>query len=100
MVQTPACVAAVLRVEFFTVAAKREGDVVVIRIVVDDEQAKVIAQSTDVVEIRNREGRILGYVTHGFTADDVALAQQRLRSEEPRFTTQEVLGRLCTAEQQ
>ena len=70
-----------------------------IRIVVDDEQAKAIAQSTDVVEIRNREGRILGYVTHGFTADDVAVAQKRLRSEQPRFTTQQVLSRLRTAEQ-
>ncbi|MGD0899399.1 MAG: hypothetical protein ABR915_16295 [Thermoguttaceae bacterium] len=71
-----------------------------IRIVVDDEQARAIAQGADVVEIRNREGRILGYMMHGFTTDDVALAQRRLRSEEPRFTTQEVLGRLSMAEQQ
>ena len=69
-----------------------------IRIVVDDEQAEAIALSTEVVEIRNRKGRILGYVTHGFTADDVAVAQQRLRSEQSRFTTQEVLSRLSTAE--
>lgn len=71
-----------------------------IRIIVDDEQARAIAQSTDVVEIRNREGRILGYVAHGFTADEVAVAQQRLRSEQPRFTTQEVLSRLCVTQQQ
>jgi hypothetical protein len=65
-----------------------------IRIVVDDEQAKAIAQSTEIVELRNRDGRILGYVTHGFTANDVAMAQHRLRSEQPRFTTPEVLGYL------
>jgi hypothetical protein len=69
-----------------------------IKIVVDDEQAKAIAQSTDLVGIRNREGLVLGYVTHGFTAEDVAVAQQRRRSEQPRFTTQEVLGRLRVEE--
>ena len=71
-----------------------------ISIVVDDDQARAIADCAEFVEIRNREGRILGYVTHGFTADEVAVAQQRHRSEQPRFTTQEVLSHLCMAEQQ
>jgi hypothetical protein len=64
------------------------------QIIVDDEQERVIAQATDMVELRNRKGRILGYVTHGFTAEDIAVARQRLASDQPRFTTEEVLRHL------
>ena len=52
-------------------------------IVVNDELAKAIAQSPGMVEVRNRAGTILGYITHGFTADDISIAKQRLQSDEP-----------------
>jgi len=71
----------------------------VTKIIVDEGQARIIAQATDVVEVRDQEGRILGYVTHGFTAEDVAVAQERLLSGQPRFSTQEVLRRLKSADQ-
>jgi hypothetical protein len=67
-------------------------------IVVDDEQAKLIAEATDTVEIRDRRGKHLGFVDHGFTEEDIALAKQSAASNEPRYTTQEVLEYLRSLE--
>jgi hypothetical protein len=69
-------------------------------IVVDDQQAQVIAQTSDSLEIRDQQGRCLGYVAHGFTPEDIALAKKSLASDEPRFTTQEVLNHLRSLDQQ
>ena len=70
-------------------------------IVVDDQQAKLISQATDNLEIRDLQGRLLGYVAqvaHGFTDEDVAIARQRLASSELRYTTREVLDHLQSLE--
>ena len=67
-------------------------------IVVDDQQAKLISEATGSVEIRDPRGRHLGYVAHGFSDEDIAIAQQRLASDEPRYTTQEVLDHLRSRE--
>jgi len=67
-------------------------------IVVDDEQARIISESAENVEIRDRTGRRLGFVAHGFTDEDIALAQQRLASSEPRQTSQEVLKHIESLE--
>ena len=72
---------------------------VVPHIVVDDQQAKIIAEATHGVEIRDRNGKHLGYVAHGFTEEDLAIARHRLASGEPRRTTREVLDRLPSLEQ-
>lgn len=63
-------------------------------IVVNDEQARIIRQSSGSVEIRDASGSHLGYVAHGFTDEDIALARQRLASSEPRYTTEQVLDHL------
>lgn len=60
-------------------------------IVVDDQQAKLISEATESVEIRDPRGRHLGYVAHGFSDEDLAIAKARLASDEPRYTTQQVL---------
>lgn len=67
-------------------------------IVVDDEQARVISESAESIEIRDRNGRHLGYVAHGFTDEDVAIAKQRKESDEPRYTTRQVLDHLRSLE--
>jgi hypothetical protein len=72
----------------------------VTHITLDDEQAKLIAEASGIVEIRDREGNRLGYVAHRFTDSDIALARARLASDEPRLTTLEVLDRLRSMEQQ
>jgi hypothetical protein len=66
-------------------------------LVVDDEQAKLIHAAPDGIEIRDRSGKHLGYVSAGFTPEEIALAQQRRRSTEPRHTTEQVLQRLRAA---
>lgn len=63
-------------------------------IVVNDEQARIIRQSSGSVEIRDASGRHLGYIAQGFTDEDIALARQRLASSEPRYTTEQVLDHL------
>jgi hypothetical protein len=60
-------------------------------IVVAEQQAKLISEATESVEIRDPRGRHLGYVAHGFTEEDMAAAKQRTASHQPGYTTQEVL---------
>ena len=67
-------------------------------IVVDDQQAKLISEATESVEIRDPRDRHLGYVAHGFTDEDIAIAKDRMASDEPRYTTQEVLDHLQSLE--
>jgi hypothetical protein len=69
-------------------------------IVVDDQQARLITQTTEFIEIRDRAGQHLGYVAHSFSADDVVIAKQRAASSEPRFTTAQVLSHLETLSRQ
>jgi hypothetical protein len=67
-------------------------------IVVDDQQAKLISETTETVEIRDPQGRHLGYVAHAFTDEDITIARQRAASKGPRYTTQEVLDHLQSLE--
>lgn len=66
------------------------------QIIVDDEQAKLIAESPGSIEIRDRKGDLLGYAkaTYKWTEEDIAIAKQRLNSDEPRYTTKEVFEHL------
>jgi hypothetical protein len=63
-------------------------------IVVDDAQAELICNTPESIEIRDRHGRRLGYVAHGFTDEDIMLARQRMTSNEPRYSTEELLNHL------
>ena len=69
-------------------------------IVVNDEQARIISESAESIEIRDPSGKHLGYVAHGFTDEEFAIAKQRLASGEPRYTTQEVLDHIQSLEQE
>lgn len=67
-------------------------------IIVDDEQAKLISESSDCIEIRDRNGRHLGFVTQGFSEEDITIAKERMLSDEPRYSTKEVLDHLQSLE--
>jgi hypothetical protein len=69
-------------------------------IVLDDRQAKVISEAGQTVEIRDQRGNRLGYVAHPFTDEDLTVAKRRLQSDEPRFTTRQVLDHLRSLEQE
>ncbi len=67
-------------------------------IVVSDDQARIIHGSEGGVEIRDASGNCLGYVARGFDDRDIAIAQERLASPQPRCTTGEVLEHIETRE--
>lgn len=69
-------------------------------IVVSNEQAKLIVEATEGVEVRDSSGNRLGFVARGFTDEDIAIAKQRVASDEPRYTTAEVLDHIQSLEQQ
>ena len=71
---------------------------IVTHVMLDDEQARIVLQSSETVELRDRHGRHLGYVAHGFSEEDFAAARRRRESTEPRYSTQEVLDHLRSLE--
>ena len=68
-------------------------------IVLNDEQARIISESAESIEIRDRNGKHLGYVAHRFTDEDIAIAKERMASDEPRYTTQEVVDHIQSLHQ-
>jgi hypothetical protein len=69
-----------------------------VHLVLDDNQAELITRSGAAVEIRNRQGQRLGYFFPGFADEDVAVARQRLASDQPRYSFDEVQRRLDALE--
>jgi hypothetical protein len=67
-------------------------------ITVDDDQARIIAGSRESVEIRDRAGRRLGYIVHGFTPAEITEAERRADSDGPWHSTQEVVKHLQSLE--
>jgi hypothetical protein len=64
-------------------------------IVLDELQANVVLHAKGAVEIRDRNGKHLGYLVHGFTDEDFRIARERAASDEPRYTTEEMLKQLA-----
>jgi hypothetical protein len=62
-------------------------------VVLDDETADLVARNSE-VELRDRQGRLLGIVAHGISAEDIRITLERLRSDQPRYSTKEVLEQL------
>lgn len=71
-----------------------------VRIVVTPEQALILATATESVEIVDANGQRLGFLARPFSAEDIAEAQRRAQSNEPRWSTAQALERLKTAEPQ
>jgi hypothetical protein len=67
-------------------------------IVVDDQQASVLSGCDGPVQVRDRAGKHLGYVTRSYTPEEIAEAQRRLLSDSPRYTTEQVLAHLRSLE--
>jgi hypothetical protein len=55
-------------------------------IVVDDQQAKLISETTESVEIRDPQGKHLGFVVRGLTVEDTAIAKQLQASDGARIS--------------
>ena len=65
-----------------------------IKIVLNDEQAKAVGEAVGAVELRDPQGRLVGYVSRSPTIEEIAEAKRRLASSGPWFTTEQVLNHL------
>jgi hypothetical protein len=59
-------------------------------IVLTAEQAKVVSAALRPVLVRDDSGHVLGSIAPVWTEEDIEDAQNRLHSDEPRFTTAQV----------
>lgn len=71
-----------------------------IRITLNDEQAKAAQQSTEVVELLDQRGQLVGYVSRPPQASVIAEAKRRLNSDGPWYTTPQVIQHLESLEQE
>lgn len=78
-----------------------------IDLVVNDEQARLIAEASAPIAVRDQRGRVLGRVVLemsedkkacAWSADQIAELEQRLDSDGPWYSTQKVLDHLSTLE--
>jgi hypothetical protein len=69
-----------------------------LQIVLTDEQAKVVATALKPVQVRDGQGNALGWINPVWTEEDIAEAKRRLASDEPRYTTAQVLEYLRSLE--
>jgi hypothetical protein len=68
-----------------------------IRIVLDNEQTKMVAQADELVEVCDGNGRVLGVLQPALSPRELecaAKARQALASNQPRYTTDQVLAHL------
>jgi hypothetical protein len=71
-----------------------------VKVVVTEDQARTIADAKDGVEFVDAAGNRLGFFARPFTDEDIAIARQRAASDEPRRTTQQVIDRLKSLEEE
>jgi hypothetical protein len=67
-------------------------------IVLTPEQAKVVTAALQPVLVRDGNGQVLGSIAPVWTQEDIEEAKSRLSSEEPRYTTAQVLEYLRSLE--
>jgi hypothetical protein len=63
-------------------------------IVLDDVQAHVVANASEPVAVRDRSGRLLGFISPAWTAEEIAEAERILAADEPGFTYDQVKEQL------
>lgn len=66
-------------------------------VVVSEELLKAIAEADGDIRFVNAEGEVLGRFEPELTPDELAEIRRRLKSTEPRYTTDQVLARLRSA---
>ena len=71
-----------------------------LEIVLTDEQAKMVTSALKPVQVKDGKDHVLGWFTPIWTEEDVARAKQSLASDQPWFTTEQVLEKLRSLERQ
>ncbi len=70
------------------------------RITLNDEQAKAVHEAQDTIELRDRQGGLLGYMSRPPCDSEIAEAQRRLNSQGPWHTSAQVLDHLDALDQE
>lgn len=70
-----------------------------IKIVLNDDQAKAVDEAAGAIELRDPQGRLVGYVSRSPSTREIAEARRRLASAGPWYTTEQVLNHLQSLEQ-
>jgi hypothetical protein len=68
-----------------------------IRIVLDDEQSKLVAQSQDSVEVCDHRGKVLGIIGRRLPPEEEACAEEAKRalaSDAPRYSSEQLFAHL------
>ena len=60
-------------------------------IILTDDQASALQVAAGPVEVRDRRGTLLGYLSPPASDADIAEATRRLKSDGPWYTTRQVL---------
>src|SRR5262249_39207389 len=81
------------------ILVRERGTSTMAHIVLNDEQMQVVTEAQQQVEVRDNQGNVVGYIQfRGFTSADLADAKRRLASDEPRYSTEQVLAYLKSLE--
>lgn len=67
---------------------------IMVQLVLSEEQMKLLERESERVEILAPTGRVLGDFYCGFTPEEVQRALEVRKSNQPTFTTEEVLTHL------
>jgi hypothetical protein len=70
-----------------------------VKVVATADQAKLLAESTDCVEIVDADGKRLGTLLRPPSDEDVQIARDRIAGDGKRYTTEEVVSRLRSLKQ-
>ncbi len=69
------------------------------QIVLNDDQAEAIRGATGPVQLLDRDGKLLGNITHPYSRERIAELKRRAESEGPWYTTEQVLNHLASLDQ-
>jgi hypothetical protein len=67
-----------------------------VRVILDHETAEAIRTTNEVVQIFDERGECLGYMMPPLSREERATIRERLESEGPWYTTEEVLAYVGT----
>ncbi len=68
------------------------------QLILNDEQARILSQALEPVELLDNKGNVLRTVPPIWTAEDIAEAKRRIASGQPGLTTAQVLAQLRSLE--
>ena len=64
------------------------------QIVLPREQADIVARAIEPIQVCDPNGELIGYIDPVWTREDIDEAKRRIASNQPRYTTAQVMEHL------